>query len=177
MLFAEVVEGTVVNIHDFPAKPDIDESVLLLIEVNPENIPPIGTAFENGALKIIPITLDDKLHLIREERNRRINAVYWAIQRHRDQLELEEHTTLSNAQYKDLLVYVQSLRDITGELDLGSEWRGIRAITWPQLNINVVVKVFVNLSSNSFEGSVIEHDPYQSLEVAGNQNQYTTPIK
>lgn len=38
-------------------------------------------------------------------------AVMWLRERHRDQLEIEAPTTLTGEQFKELLVYLQALRD------------------------------------------------------------------
>ncbi|MBO0491665.1 hypothetical protein J1G37_01045 [Pseudomonas sp. Marseille-Q1929] len=40
-----------------------------------------------------------------------LSSVKWLRERHRDQLEIEVDPTLSEAQFKALLVYMQALRD------------------------------------------------------------------
>lgn len=40
-----------------------------------------------------------------------LSSVKWLRERHRDQLEIEVAPTLSEAQFKELLVYMQALRD------------------------------------------------------------------
>lgn len=44
-------------------------------------------------------------------RDAELVAVMWLRERHRDQLEIEVETTLTAEQFKDLLVYMQALRD------------------------------------------------------------------
>ncbi|MBK5299728.1 MULTISPECIES: tail fiber assembly protein [Gammaproteobacteria] len=47
----------------------------------------------------------------REWRDIAISQVQWLINRHRDEVELDLATTLTAAQFSELLAYVQSLRD------------------------------------------------------------------
>lgn len=55
--------------------------------------------------------------IARAWRDAEIERVTWLRDRHRDELELSAQTTISAAQYAELLVYIQALRDwptITG---------------------------------------------------------------
>ncbi|WP_259745342.1 phage tail assembly chaperone [Pseudomonas protegens] len=47
----------------------------------------------------------------RRWRDVELTSVMWLRERHRDQLEIEAPTTLTGEQFKELLVYMQSLRD------------------------------------------------------------------
>jgi len=44
-------------------------------------------------------------------RDNEINSIEWMKQRHRDEVELEINTTLSNSEYQELIAYIQGLRD------------------------------------------------------------------
>ncbi|WP_175649950.1 phage tail assembly chaperone [Pseudomonas sp. Marseille-P9899] len=44
-------------------------------------------------------------------RDNRLSSVQWLRERHRDELELGRDTTLSVAQFEELLTYIQALRD------------------------------------------------------------------
>ncbi|MEO6676155.1 MAG: phage tail assembly chaperone, partial [Pseudomonas sp.] len=44
-------------------------------------------------------------------RDDQLSAVMWLRERHRDQLEISESTTLTSEQFNELLVYMQALRD------------------------------------------------------------------
>ncbi|WP_025132376.1 phage tail assembly chaperone [Pseudomonas sp. PH1b] len=58
--------------------------------------------------KPLPISMTVKE---REWRDAELTAVMWLRERHRDQLEIEAPATLTGEQYKELLVYMQALRD------------------------------------------------------------------
>ena len=47
----------------------------------------------------------------RKWRDAELADVMWLRERHRDQLEIEAPTTLAREQFKELLVYIQALRD------------------------------------------------------------------
>lgn len=56
-------------------------------------------------------TVEDALAQERAWRGYELWSVKWLRERHRDQLEIEVDPTLSEAQFKALLVYMQALRD------------------------------------------------------------------
>jgi len=56
-------------------------------------------------------TLDEIGQDERAWRDAEIERVKWLRERHRDQLEIDEQTTLTADQFTELLVYVQRLRD------------------------------------------------------------------
>lgn len=58
--------------------------------------------------KPLPISMTVKE---REWRDAELTAVMWLRERHRDQLEIESPTSLAADQFKELLVYMQALRD------------------------------------------------------------------
>lgn len=49
---------------------------------------------------------------VRAERDRRIGAVEWVVQRHAEEQALGIETTLTEAQYTEVLQYKQALRDV-----------------------------------------------------------------
>ena len=59
---------------------------------------------------------------IRAERDRRLSHCAWIVERHRDQLENGEATTLTDDEYHDWLTYRQALRDIPQQP--GFPWNG-----------------------------------------------------
>ncbi|WP_236183736.1 phage tail assembly chaperone [Pseudomonas protegens] len=58
-----------------------------------------------------PEALPDPVAQEREWRDAELASVIWLRERHRDQLEVEAPTTLTGEQFKELLVYVQALRN------------------------------------------------------------------
>lgn len=70
-------------------------------------------ADELFSLDIPPETVQllDLVALERTWRDGTLSAVMWLRSRHRDQLEIEVETTLTAEQFKELLVYMQALRD------------------------------------------------------------------
>lgn len=68
---------------------------------------------------------------IRAERDRRLEASAWIVERHRDQLDNGEATTLDESQYQAWLAYRQALRDLPAQP--GFPWRGEDdpACPWP----------------------------------------------
>lgn len=68
---------------------------------------------------------------IRAERDRRLSGCAWIVERHRDQLDNGEATTLTDDEYHDLLTYRQALRDIPQQP--GFPWGGPDdpACPWP----------------------------------------------
>lgn len=64
---------------------------------------------------------------VRDLRDTLLNAVLWKRDRHRDELELGQNTTLTQEQFHDLLVHIQALRDVTKQTTT------IDALKWPSL--------------------------------------------
>lgn len=62
------------------------------------------------AAPVLPTT-DELSARERAWRDVELTSVLWLRERHRDQLEIEAPTTLTTDQFKELLVYMQSLRD------------------------------------------------------------------
>ncbi|MCR4538340.1 phage tail assembly chaperone [Pseudomonas sp. 18.1.10] len=56
-------------------------------------------------------TIEDVVARERAWRGYELSSVKWLRERHRDQLEIEVAPTLSEAQFKELLMYMQALRD------------------------------------------------------------------
>lgn len=63
------------------------------------------------ALASLPIPVFDLGFSERKWRDAELSAVIWLRERHQDQRELQVSTTLSDARFKELLIYIQSLRD------------------------------------------------------------------
>lgn len=59
---------------------------------------------------------------VRTERDRRLSDCTWIVERHRDQLENDEATTLTDGQYQAWLGYRQTLRDLPQQP--GFPWLG-----------------------------------------------------
>ncbi|MFK3642357.1 phage tail assembly chaperone [Pseudomonas protegens] len=58
-----------------------------------------------------PIVVPDLAAQERGWRDDELSSVMWLRERHRDQLEVEAPTTLTVEQFKELLFYIQTLRD------------------------------------------------------------------
>ncbi|AXK52363.1 phage tail assembly chaperone [Pseudomonas protegens] len=59
----------------------------------------------------VPEVVPDLAAQEREWRDAELASVMWLRERHRDQLEVEAPTTLTVERFKELLVYLQALRD------------------------------------------------------------------
>lgn len=64
---------------------------------------------------------------VRAERDRRIDAARWRIERYQTQLAAGLETTDTAEQYQALLIYVQSLRDVPGQDGFPD------TIEWPEI--------------------------------------------
>lgn len=69
---------------------------------------------------------------IRSERDRRLSAVLWLRDRHRDELELGLATTLNVAQYSALMTYIQALRDLPEQAGFPWAVPDDAACPWPR---------------------------------------------
>ncbi|SEQ31972.1 hypothetical protein SAMN03159354_01376 [Pseudomonas sp. NFPP19] len=58
-----------------------------------------------------PLLVTDLSMRERAWRDTELSSVKWLRERHRDQLEIEAPTSIDGKQFKELLVYMQSLRD------------------------------------------------------------------
>ncbi|PRP71747.1 hypothetical protein BUE93_04900 [Chromobacterium amazonense] len=61
----------------------------------------------------------------RAERDQRLAATEWLVQRHRDEIDLGRETTLSGVQFAELMVYRQALRDVPLQADFPGQ------VDWP----------------------------------------------
>jgi len=61
---------------------------------------------------------DEDQYTWNNERLTALSMTDWMVLRHRDQVELQQPTTLTSEQYQQLLVYRQQLRDAIPETDL-----------------------------------------------------------
>ncbi|MGE8308982.1 MAG: phage tail assembly chaperone [Pseudomonas protegens] len=66
---------------------------------------------DDGSPELSPVDPDQPAIDERAWRDGQLLSVKWLRERHRDQLEIEAPTTLTGEQFKELLVYMQSLRD------------------------------------------------------------------
>lgn len=71
-------------------------------------------------------TDEQKAAEARAERDRRIDAIRWRIERYQTQAAAGLETTDTEEQYKDILLYVQALRDIPEQAGFPD------AIEWPE---------------------------------------------
>lgn len=101
---------------------DLDEDAAqAVILANPDHAPRIATMAEVGDM----VWADT-----RARRDQAIADVGWMVDRHQQQRELVTAgglaaTALTEAQYLDLLAYIQALRDVPGVAEYP------RAVTWP----------------------------------------------
>lgn len=99
-----------------PSMPDdaveIPEALFLSVICNP---PPgkIRAHDEKGLPCLVdaPAPVEDLESQERAWRDAELSAVLWLRERHRDQLEISETTTMTAEQFNELLVYMQELRD------------------------------------------------------------------
>lgn len=75
-------------------------------------------------------TVEDVVARERAWRGYELSSVKWLRERHRDQLEIEVDPTLSEAQFKELLVYMQALRDWPQSSDFPNSERRPVAPSW-----------------------------------------------
>ncbi|MCF4998790.1 phage tail protein [Pseudomonas syringae] len=66
---------------------------------------------ENGLPYLVDVEPPDPVTQEREWRNVELSSVMWLRERHRDQVEMSEQTTLTAEQFAELLAYIQALRD------------------------------------------------------------------
>lgn len=71
-------------------------------------------------------TTDEKAAEARAERDRRINAIRWRIERYQTQAAAGLETTDTAEHYKAILLYVQALRDVPEQSGFPE------AIEWPE---------------------------------------------
>lgn len=74
-----------------------------------------------------PPSMDVLAREVRRTRDRAIQAQRWLIERHNDELAAGRPTTLTPAEYLDVLTYVQALRDVPAQSGFAAE------IAWPPL--------------------------------------------
>ncbi|WP_256596474.1 MULTISPECIES: phage tail assembly chaperone [unclassified Pseudomonas] len=91
---------------------EISEELYLSVIGNPA-LGKIRAHDEQGLPYLVdaPEVIPDPAAQEREWRDSELVSVMWLRERHRDQLEIESPTTLTGEQFKELLVYMQSLRD------------------------------------------------------------------
>lgn len=91
---------------------EISKDLYLSIIANP--VPGKIRAHDEQGLPYLvdaPEVLSDPAVQERQWRDLELASVMWLRERHRDQLEIEAPTTLTGEQFKELLVYMQALRD------------------------------------------------------------------
>jgi hypothetical protein len=67
----------------------------------------------DGGITARPLpVVEDNLPLIeRQWRNGEIDSIRWLRERHRDEVEIGKATSISEAQFEELMIYIQKLRD------------------------------------------------------------------
>ena len=86
---------------------------------------------------------------IRQERDAKILSIRWIIDRHRDQLDNNETPSLTDQDYRAILNYIRSLRNLTQHK--GFPWKGLRdpkKIPWP-LKPKILVKILEKNKENN----------------------------
>lgn len=74
----------------------------------------IGWGFEGGQFVeplSVPVSLEQLAAVERDWRDAEVSSTEWLVTRHRDEQDLQRETTLSAAQFAELLIYRQALRD------------------------------------------------------------------
>jgi len=97
----------------------IDEGRFLSVIGNPPEGKIRGHDAEGLPILIDPLppTAEALSVLERAWRDAEIEGVKWLCERHRDQLDIGEQTTLTPEQFGELLTYIQALRDWPQSLD------------------------------------------------------------
>ena len=98
---------------------DLEEIVWIV--ANKDNI--IQAAHNNGYGALPPSPS------LSDFRNEKLFSTDWMVTRHRDQVDSGVTTSLTNDQYKNLLIYRQALRDIT------EKYNNIDDVVWPLLDL------------------------------------------
>lgn len=73
--------------------------------------------------------VEEKEAEVRAERDRRIDAVRWRIERYQTQRDAALETTETAEQYQALLIYVQALRDVPEQAGFPN------IIEWPEIEV------------------------------------------
>lgn len=91
----------------------IDEGRFLSVIGNPTEGKIRGHDAQGLPILIDPLPLTAEALSVRERswRDAEIEGVKWLRERHRDQLDIGEQTTLTPEQFSELLTYIQALRD------------------------------------------------------------------
>lgn len=70
-------------------------------------------------------SLERAKEAVRKERDEKLAKCTWMRDRHRDEVELEATLSLTEAQYTDLMAYIQDLRDVPQQANFPE-------VTWPE---------------------------------------------
>lgn len=76
---------------------------------------------------------DERAKRVRAERDTRLNATQWLVERHADEQAGSLPTTLSPEEYAELLMYRQALRDIPTQT--GFPWDAGEGVPWPNFSL------------------------------------------
>lgn len=104
MKFLEIIDGVTVSAFAGP-QDAVDFPGLIEVSDDDPRYLALIAAFEPERVVLLPSTLE------RQWRDSELASVMWLRERHRDQLEIEAPATLTGEQFKELLVYMQALRD------------------------------------------------------------------
>ncbi|OQS34306.1 hypothetical protein B0T40_15805 [Chromobacterium haemolyticum] len=85
----------------------------------------VDQAAQEEAARLSELTEEERAAQARAERDQRLAATEWLVQRHRDEIDLGCATTLSGVQFAELLTYRQALRDVPVQTGFPKH------ITWP----------------------------------------------
>lgn len=74
----------------------------------------------------VPSKTTDQLSAeARLKRDQLLNNTYWLVERHRNQLDANLTTSITDVEFMEILTYQQELRDVPAQFDFPEE------ITWP----------------------------------------------
>lgn len=82
-----------------------------VVEISDEEYAALAARGFPVAASAAEFTTEQVAEKERAWRDAQLSSVKWLRERHRDQLEIEVGTTLSPEQFKELLLYMQALRD------------------------------------------------------------------
>lgn len=86
-------------------------------------------------------TIEYLMPEIRQYRNNYMQNMDNAVLRHRRQLDLEVATTLTSAEYRTLLLFIQELCDFVSGLDKAAKIRSVTDLAWPSVPESIRGKI------------------------------------
>lgn len=92
----------------------------------------IWTLGGNGEItkEPLPEVIPDYAGIERKWRDKQVESIKWIRERHRDEVDMVASTTISPAQFSELLAYIQSLRDWPESKDFPAQEKRPSAPKW-----------------------------------------------